>query len=388
MVLVLVVVIVFAIIAQWRTSYSSSSLIGSTTLKRNNKKTDASSSYRNITNGTTALKKLEDIEGTTVIREPSADEEKCEEARRHYYHSSFVVANNDTTPSSNSKKKICLVHLGKTAGSTITCMMNHSVQHSGKGNSRCDDIATTPTTNRSVTAIAKYVTQRIHLEPAPAVNNTKFDSFLITLRNPIDRIISWYYYLHPNYLPPKLPRHKAGCDNFAFFQCWPTLQEFTNIGLDKSRENKDDDDDDKTIQCKTMAKEIATGARHCWHNYWNFNRTYSPLLQAAATDDVRQRPEIFAIRTEHTWEDWQIIDKMLGGTGKLDETPITKNQFTSEYRNKTLDGIGRNNLCHALCEEIQIYKRLLILSRNLCPVDKQQSIQECQNEVPYVRHCQ
>jgi hypothetical protein len=295
--------------------------------------------------------------GTTVVKEIIAQEDdSC--------HKRWNTTNTNHT-------SICLVHLGKTAGSTITCMMNRSVQQSGKGNSGC-----AATELPLATAISRYVSQRVHLDSAPL----HFDSFLITLRNPIERIKSWYYYLHPDFPPEKLPRHKQGCADFAFFQCWPTLQSFVSVGLNHSFNTTHSAAED---ECTAWAWGIATGSRHCWHNYWNYNRTYGPLLGT--------QKEIFAIRTEHTWDDWIKIDSMLGGTGKLEKLPNSKNNFGEKPKNLTLDEGGRDNLCRALCNEIQIYKQLLQMAKNLCREDKQQSLAElletCPKETEGVTTC-
>lgn len=190
-------------------------------------------------------------------------------------------------------------------------MHDESKRHqSGKGNSRCSITQEPP-----ATAIARHVSERVHLEPVPTL---RFHSFLITLLNPIERIKSWYYYLHPDFPPEKLPLHKKGCADFAFFQCWPTLQSFASVGLNGTSNSYSSSHD----ECTAWAWGIATGKIHCWHNFWNYNRTYGTLLGT--------QKEIFAIRTEHTWDDWVGIDRMLGGTGKLEKLPDSKNDFQRE----------------------------------------------------------
>ena len=73
---------------------------------------------------------------------------------------------------------------------------------------------------------------------------------------------------------------------------------------------------------------------------------------------------LVVIRTEHPVDDWNNIDKLLGGTGTTGTSVETKNNFTDSIAhgpNKTLHVSlgGRQNLCRALCDEIQLYKRLL-----------------------------
>uniref|UniRef100_A0A7S4SWG4 Sulfotransferase domain-containing protein n=1 Tax=Ditylum brightwellii TaxID=49249 RepID=A0A7S4SWG4_9STRA len=121
---------------------------------------------------------------------------------------------------------LVFVHLGKTAGSSITCMLDPSIHHSGYGNSQCSN------DNKFLpSAISQHVVERVHLKPAPI--NTH-DNFLITVRNPLDRIVSWFYYLHPSFPPAKSNRHKLGCDNFKVFNCWDNIQSLSEEGLDSS----------------------------------------------------------------------------------------------------------------------------------------------------------
>ena len=73
-------------------------------------------------------------------------------------------------------------------------------------------------------AIANIVNKRIHLEPAipippPPVeieveHKYEYDDFLITVRNPIERIVSWFNYIHLSYPPRKSKRHINGCDGY------------------------------------------------------------------------------------------------------------------------------------------------------------------------------
>ena len=72
----------------------------------------------------------------------------------------------------------------------------------------------------------------------------------------------------------------------------------------------------------------------------------------------------------------------------------TKNNFAESIAhgpNKTLSLDGRKNLCRALCDEIQLYKRLLNSATNLDAKMKQASMDEllrsCPNELREVRDC-
>ena len=77
-----------------------------------------------------------------------------------------------------------MVHLRKTAGSSITCLLHPSIHRSGKGDSRCDANASD---HYRPSALANAVTKRIHLVPALV---DAHDDFLVTMRHPVTRIVS------------------------------------------------------------------------------------------------------------------------------------------------------------------------------------------------------
>ena len=329
-------------------------------------------------------------------------------------------ANTTTTYNKNNVNSnelvadIVFVHLGKTAGSSITCMLDPSIHHSGKGNSQCNNYNnTTQLAASSASAISKHVVKRIHLEPAPSINT--YDNFLITVRNPVERIISWYYYLHPKFPPAKLPRHKHGCDNFAIFDCWDDIQSLTDKGLvdqhyyassslfvDRRNKtvNKEEDGDEEI--CISLAWDIIRGKKKCWHNYYNYNYTYGNLIKEfhmlngsrAATTEMMREKNIFAIRTEHLQRDWETIEVMLGSSNSTGISVLHKNEWnnnSSSSPNKALSRQGRLNLCKALCEEIQIYKQLLQLAVNIDAEREDESLDEllqtCPNESRQVKAC-
>ena len=323
---------------------------------------------------------------------------------------------NTTTSYLYDGKKIVFVHLGKTAGTSITCMLDPRIHPSGQ----CDDDPTIPQamTNYHPSAISKYVIERVHLQPAPI---DRYDNFLISIRNPVDRIVSWFYYVHPSYPPVKSARHKRGCQDFAIFNCWNTIQSLTEEGLDRDRRTQFSSGSNN---CKALAWDAIQGRHKCWHNYFNFNSTYGNLIRASkkkndkSSDNnghiqmIQKKKNIFAIRTEHLATDWTTINFMLGGiSNDTDDNEILhknvwaaappttistpdkerKRIATSMAPNKTLSLIGRLNLCKALCEEIQVYKKLLQLAVNIDERSETHSLDDllhtCPNENKHIQQC-
>ena len=180
-------------------------------------------------------------------------------------------------------------------------------------------------------------------------------------------------------------------------------------------------------RCDTrLAWDMVVGKQQCWHNYFNYNMTYGPLLQQAARlededqhrDGWKQQIVLYTLRTEHLEEDWNEINVLLGGSANTyrrvhkndwrriynstrDDPKQQNAQHPRQHQNvdqvsdpdttRTLSALGRSNLCRALCEEIQIYKKMLRLAVNLHDQHWNASLDEllrtCPQETREVRTC-
>jgi hypothetical protein len=144
---------------------------------------------------------------------------------------------------------------------------------SGKGDSNCS------TSDRiRPLKLADAVIERVHLEPAPIHNH---DRFLVTRRNPIDRIVSWYYYAHPNFPPKKLARHRRACQNYVLFDnCYRSIQDLTEDGLCSAAEDNDEPrNDEQHGVYRNIARSQIAGKPSCKHDAYNYSFTYGSLLE-------------------------------------------------------------------------------------------------------------
>lgn len=111
-----------------------------------------------------------------------------------------------------------------------------------------------------------------------------------------------------------------------------------------------------------------------YHNAWNYDWYAYRLLHKYPNS------EVYALRVEHLQQDWSTIDLMLGGTGIFSPVMETKQNAADtkplaiKDHNMTL--AGTLHLCRALCDEIQVYKRLLLRAMNLQAPDVAISIAE------------
>jgi hypothetical protein len=99
--------------------------------------------------------------------------------------------NNDLSRTIGEETRFCLVHVGKTAGSKLSCEL---------GMHNLDYFHCAQNHTYSPSALRKAFAGHVHIhrvhhykcEEAAGVN-----AFLVTLRNPLDRLVSWYYFEHP-----------------------------------------------------------------------------------------------------------------------------------------------------------------------------------------------
>jgi len=346
-----------------------------------------------------------------------------------------VVVVHTTTKNEKQQHRVvrtlAFVHLGKTAGSTLTCMIGPSLKGSGKGNSRCEPSDYRPS------ALADSIAARFHLVPAPPI--AEYDDFLVTLRHPVARIVSWFYFLHPQFPPEKRPHHIQGCDGYnALYRCYDSISALGEGRLgaigSETESNTDQDSNhhpDPSLSCKALAKDMITGRKKCWQNYYNYEYTYgelvrddfqeqqqqplqSPPKNETASSDHRHPHKnnnnkkkktnvtIYAIRTEHLEVDWNVIDALLGGSGHPSEGVVSaprKNSWGNHAaaaipvaaHDKTLSVRAKAYLCHLLCDEIQLYKKLLHAAVNIDARREDESLDEllqtCPEEHREVRQC-
>lgn len=149
------------------------------------------------------------LDTLTVMSDPMTltPTQLCEERwkeRLHFYDPLYHnLAATKVEP--NNKKKLLLVHVGKTGGTTLT----HSHFDS-----------------------TDFHIQQLHVHALTQKMVNTFEIILISLRNPIDRLISAYYFNHPMVLNTSLTledmnRH-PNISNYKFFTTFPTIKDYGN----------------------------------------------------------------------------------------------------------------------------------------------------------------
>jgi hypothetical protein len=317
---------------------------------------------------------------------------------------SSVQKNNDLAQVIDEETRFCLIHVGKTAGSKLSCELGmHDLDYF-----HCAQNHTyAPSALRRAFAGHVHI-HRVHhykCEEDAGVN-----AFLVTLRNPLDRLISWYYFEHPrDFNGPKRMWRNNICTKKRFHQwpgnpvgCFRNLDDFAQHSI-PPHQNTTNSSLTKAAQgCQELAWDVARGEVQCFmHNAMGYGYYVD---QMKALHKPNRTYTMLAIRTEHLTDDWDTLEEAFGGDdSKTDNATVTgATRFattagTVRKRNSNGNGEehlslqGRLNLCSALCEEIQVYKRLLKTAVNLSPYQVEESLIElitsCPKETREVRDC-
>jgi hypothetical protein len=282
----------------------------------------------------------------------------------------------------------CLVHVGKTAGSRLCCELGLAMF-----GLYCKGPKPHPSALKDAFAARTHM-----LDPEKACKKKNVTSFVYTLRNPLDRLISWYFYEHArsrSYSQPKRYRaEKNSCANKEFHKwenntngCFDSLDDFamnsvlpTNITSSKKS------------RCQLLAFQVARGEKLCdYHNamgYVFYENRLKELSQANRTYLM------LGIRTEHLADDWDRLEQAFGGHGSVNGS-VRFQTRSGTVRSKNVDSEvsdeGKANLCFALCEEIQVYKKFLNMAQNFNESQVRESIAEviavCPKETYEIREC-
>jgi hypothetical protein len=275
-----------------------------------------------------------------------------------------------TTRTGNTVKKLfeipdgtrfCLVHVGKTAGKTVSCQLG---QHSF-----CKNRHETP----APSSLQKAFAARTHMwgHTRDCERSANVTAFIYMLRNPIDRLASWYFFEHPRKDPLSRDLNGTGIDHSScprlFHKgegwnnndtgCFATLEEFAMHTLPPPHSN----------DCQQLAWEVATGKRRCRvHNSMGYSYYFNRIQQIKKQNITYTH---LAIRNEHLAIDWDQLDAAFSvnvnnkslasasGTRRFDlpqptnrnGRPLQRVKTTTEIaEHDQLSSLARNN-CVELC---------------------------------------
>jgi len=291
------------------------------------------------------------------------------------------------------QRSIVLIHVGKTGGETvrhtlkITCdMRKNPVQQK-----LCKDSFAN---NKTESALSRHTIGTLHCDLLLPIDSLERATTLLwTLRNPLDRVVSWFHYMNPANCRPHVDYHSTACNTnrsivaslqkknkkgskwpVKFFGCFPTMNHFGDAlvvpGSDGSTSTNNNNNCSQ-IAWRTIAGEASASSGHVYFNYKHYWRE---------TMEKYKNKEVWVLRTEHLWEDMIHVERLL-----LSNSNRTVSHQLSQKHNVThgseghvqrdqLSTGGLRRLCCALRDEIAIYGDLLRMSTNLDSQERNRSL--------------
>lgn len=324
------------------------------------------------------------------------------------------------------------IHVGKTGGYTLDSVLRSNCEWYGLKTAKEDcwalynSINQDPSTQQQQqlpfsqgSHLSHYTRSTMHLDPrrqnARWINEAT--AFLVSARNPIDRAVSAFDMDHIRNNKKSIhrrPKLKQMRQRF-YEECFPTAEKLaqglvaTAADTDTARDNNssmsmsttsidhDDDGDDNDTKeedepCSSeYAHQVLTGTSP--YDYLNTHLEYNYQFYRDETwgDNNNKDKAIMVVRTEHLWDDVSNLDRQLGGTGNF--TNAAQSHYvdhgSSHYLVKSiLSPEGRRLFCHALQQEVAIYRELIERAMNLQEWEKKETLDtlryDCGGELPSV----
>lgn len=193
-----------------------------------------------------------------------------------------------------------------------------------------------------------------------------------------------------------------------FAECFSEFVALASVGLTPFLGNQSVVDVVKVqnMTCQERAWAAIMGVREfSYHEWFNYEHYWEgvQLLQTSSSSSSSRRPALKVLRTEHLHEDWGSVstEALYRHVNQRRPSPVERseqNNGTTTHHHQVSSGentrkdknsglsslpsIAIENLCRALCPEIQFYKRFLMAADNLNATQRLQSIQEIQRSCP------
>jgi hypothetical protein len=225
-------------------------------------------------------------------------------------------------------------------------------------------------------------------------------SFIISVRDVYERTVSSFLYHHPKNAAVNHVQLNKAHEEYGplAYRCFDTLDEYAALirGIQNPadcnypyRHNVVDIEDCAALACATLHGKV----RFFVHLFFNFrNILYTKLPINDGNNPPRQ---LYAIRQEFLWKDWEELNIMWGQT----TTPTTTANESpvyippADFNQRNISGLelpvtramspeGRRLLCTALEAEYLAYFRILRMSNNMDEDDFESSLKIAEKSCP------
>jgi hypothetical protein len=273
---------------------------------------------------------------------------------------------------------LCLVHVGKAAGSSVSCGL-------GLFYADCEGMP------RDKLPQTHFFHMRRNTCP-PSTTKT----YLVTLRNPLTRMQSWFDF-EKNIVPSRRNqqeeakiKHQRG---MLFTECYGSFADLVSIGL-RPLANQSVVSVAKPVDmtCPERAWAAILGVRaFSYHEWYNYEHYWTGMHNHGYSNNNNRSLKV--LRTEHLQEDWATIstETLFRPVNRRKSNQTTTTPSTTTTMQLLDNKEAMENLCRALCPEIQMYKEILQHADNLDDAQHRESIQEvqvlCPLETVAVREC-
>jgi hypothetical protein len=261
------------------------------------------------------------------------------------------------------------VHVGKTGGETIKWRLRVicNLRASKRKKAQCYEQFA-----QEESQLSKQTIGYMHcnaLRPRLSIFNAT--SFLVSIRDPVDRVVSWFQYMHPSNCLPDRPSAACNLKKEDSIESWG--HSFFHVCFNQV------DDVIRSLQvptsvngtdCSALALDAVRGhgpegpSNHLFFNYHFYaNRSIIP----------HANKDVMVIRQEMIWEDLRRIEGLLGGNHRrpfeTDGPIVTHGSELFPYKAK-LSNTLIPNLCCAIENEITVYVDLIRRALNMAREEK------------------
>lgn len=272
-------------------------------------------------------------------------------------------------PHMSHNRSIVYVHCGKSGGLTLQTILPAYCMWLRNGRENCLQKVNTKS------LLSSLVKKHIHTKMSHTKNIWDFlkhntTSFLFTLRQPVSRTVSSFYYSHPE-------NYKKKIDYLPITQfytdCFPIVEDLASV-LARKIHKETIGWKNETIDCFDIGKNALQGTVNEMvnaHLLWNLKRYVQSTVQSFP--DM----EILVVRTEKLWDDIIDLNVQLGGE-KDDFTAVLgmkRDHGSSIYKvSSGLSEEGTEVVCCFLYNENEIYEDLITRSLNLNQAVKDEAL--------------
>ena len=247
----------------------------------------------------------------------------------------------------------------------------------------------------------------VHVMTAPPfLRNTRYSHYIVTIRNPIDRLVSWFSFEQKKMTLKQWQKRGGPASSNGkrlFHKCYGSIAEMARDSLVESGYSNKINELSLTtttpglpnianpnadhLDCRALARACFRGEIMCpCHNYYNYEFYLEKILawKGMAYNQTLATPQrdfrIDVIRIEYTQQDMDRTMQLWTGhsmhtdlQGMYEHKNARPSNTTSKVDSLYSSPDALQALCRLICSEMVIYKKILWLADNLFDSEVEES---------------